>query len=122
MYFHEIWHHLGWEKYDIIAHSFSGNAMIPYLAGSQDLVNSLVLLDAYGLITVTDEHYIMMQRKKIEAAMQPSKPSEKLLPVHELLKRLKKSSIPDEFQSLWMERGVKWNDEKTAGYFARDKR
>jgi hypothetical protein len=31
-----------------------------------------------------------------------------------------KSTIPLEFQDLWLERGVKWNKEKTCGYFARD--
>ncbi len=38
----------------------------------------------------------------------------------ELKKRLLKSTIPLEFQDLWLERGVKWNVERTHGHFARD--
>ena len=35
---------------------------------------------------------------------------------------MKNSTIPAEFQDLWLERGVKWNEEKTQGHLARDSR
>jgi len=122
-YFHEIWSKLGWDQFDVIAHSFSGNAMTPYLAACDDSVTSFIILDAYGLVTVKDENSITLHKKKMDAALKgPIKKSHKFLPRDELRTRLKKSTIPEEFQNLWMERGVIWNDDRTAGYFSRDLR
>jgi hypothetical protein len=94
--------------------------MLPYLAAYPELTNSFVILDAYGLIVTQNENYISLHRKKLESMYAPYVRKEKYISVDELRKRMSKSSIPEEFQSLWMERGVKWNDDKTMGFFSRD--
>ena len=44
-----------------MAHSFSGNSIIPYIAGdSNGDTKSLAILDAYGLITTKDENFAVL--------------------------------------------------------------
>ena len=57
----------------------------------------------------------------MEAAAKLYEKPQKTYAKEELLRRLKKSTVPQEFLSLWMERGVIWTDEaKTEGQFSRD--
>ena len=80
-------------------------------------------MDAYGLITVPDDNFVMLQRKKLDASrLKYTKNEGKYLERKELRRRLEKSTLPKEFQDLWMERGVNWNENQTAGYFRRDTR
>ena len=114
---------LCWGEYHVVAHSFAGNSITPYLASCQDDVLSYVIMDAYGLITVPDDNFVMLQKKKLDAARAKYRKTEgKYLERKELRRRLEKSTLPKEFQDLWMERGVCWNEKQTAGYFRRDTR
>ena len=45
-----------------------------------------------------------------------------MVSIDELKKRLKKSTLPEEFHELWMTRGVHFNSDRTEGRFTRDKR
>ena len=53
-----------------MAHSFSGNSIIPYIAGdSNGDTKSLAILDAYGLITTKDENFAVLlwfQKRNID--------------------------------------------------------
>ncbi|CBY36010.1 unnamed protein product [Oikopleura dioica] len=120
-YMIEILDRMEYRKYHFVGHSFSGNSLTPSLAVSSDEVQSFTILDAHGVITMVDDMYLFTQRKALEGTYRSKRvENPKQISREELKKRLLKSTIPLEFQDLWLERGVKWNVERTHGHFARD--
>lgn len=122
-YVFEILERMDYTKYHYVGHSFSGSSITPSLAVSSDHVQSYTILDSHGVLTVRDDTYLKSQRENLEASYKSrrvEKPKE--YSREELKKRLQKSSIPPDFQDLWLERGVRWNEDKTRGHFSRDVR
>jgi len=81
---HEIKHKLKWNEMSILAHSWAGNSLTPYVCMYPDQVTHYIILDAHGLITAKDENFLTVYRQSLETSIEEHVPSKKMRPREEL--------------------------------------
>jgi len=118
---HEIRHHLKWDEMSIVAHSWAGNSLTPYVCMYPEAITHYVMLDAYGLITARDENFLAIYRASLDTAIEPHHPSERMRPREELRERVKRgTTIPESFIDAWIERACVFDEDGSNGRFVRD--
>ena len=122
---YEVLERIKWDEFSLVAHSWAGNGMTPFVCMFPDRVHNYIILDAYGLITSNDDNFIFGHKLQMELAFpradQTFDDEAKMKPRDELRKRIMEgTTIPHDFVDEWMERGVRWNESGQMGSFSRD--
>ena len=121
----EVLERIKWDEFNLVAHSWAGNGMTPFVCMFPDRVQNYIILDAYGLITSNDDNFIFGQKLQMGIAFphadQTFDDESKMKPRDELRKKVMEgTTIPHDFVDEWMERGVRWNQSGQMGQFSRD--
>ena len=122
---YEILERIKWDEFSLVAHSWAGNGMTPFVCMFPDRVQNYIILDAYGLITSNDDNFLFGQKLQMGLAFPPAEQTfddeAKMRTREELKKRIMDgTTIPHDFVDEWMERGVRWNQTGQMGAFSRD--